>query len=114
MKAIKTDAIIEGIRSRKDGSIGMTVTTPELKPEEKTLFFQLQGINVGLVITPTDAEKIEEFKIEADLDQKSQSTRMRNVLFILWKQDPKGVEFQEFYRQQMEKLIEWLKGKIEE
>jgi hypothetical protein len=113
MKSIKTKAIIEGIRSRKDRSVGLTVSTPELNPQEKALFFELQGLNVELVITPSDIEKVEDYQVEAELEQKSQSVRMRNVLFILWKQEPKGLEFSDFYKQQTEKLIEFLKGKIE-
>lgn len=76
------------------------------------MFMELQGINVELLISPSDEQNVEAYKIEADLDQKSPSQRMRSVLFILWKEDNEGVDFQEYYRRHMEKLIEFLKGKI--
>lgn len=115
MKSISTPAIIEGLRARKDGSLGLSVSTPEMSPQEKALFFELQNINLDIVITPKDEPNPEEYKIEAgDLDTKSPSQRMRSVLFILWKQDNEGLEFPEYYRRHMEKLIEFLKSKIKE
>lgn len=114
MKTISTQAIIEGIRAKKDRSLGLTITTPELSVKEKALFMELQSINVNLLITPSDEPKAEEYKVDTDLEQKSQSQRMRSVIFILWKQDPKGKEFPDYYRDKMEKLIQYLKDKIEE
>lgn len=114
MKSIQTQAIIEGIRAKKDKSLGLTVSTPELTVEEKALFMELQGLNVSMLITPSDEPTVEDYQIDADLEQKSQSQRMRSVLFILWKQNPKGKEFSDFYKEQMEKLIEFLKSKIDE
>ena len=114
MKTIQTQAIIDGIRAKKDKSLGLTISTPELTVQEKALFMELQGLNVTMLITPSDEPQLEEYKIDSDLEQKSQSQRMRNVLFILWKQNPKGIEFQDFYKEQMEKLIEFLKSKIDE
>lgn len=114
MKTISTAAIIEGIRSKKDRSLGLSISTPELSTQEKAIFMELQGINVNLLITPTDEENPEEYKIDTDIDTKSQSQRMRAVLFILYKQDPKGMEFADYYRQQTEKIIEYLKARIDE
>lgn len=115
MKSISTPAIIEGLSARKDRSLGLRVTTPELTPEEKALFFELQGVNIDIVITPKDEPNPEDYKIEvSDIDTKSPSQRMRSVLFILWKQDNEGLEFAEYYRRHMEKLIEYLKAKIKE
>lgn len=117
MKTIQTSAIIEGIRAKKDRSLGLTVATPELNSQEKALFMDLQGVNVTLLITPSDEPKPEEYKIDTDINQKSQSERMRSVMFILWKQEIEGtkneISFQEYYRQQTDKIIEYLKGKIE-
>lgn len=115
MKSISTPAIIEGLRARKDRSLGLSITTPELNPQEKALFFELQGINVDIIITPKDEPNPEDYKVEAgDLDTKSPSQRMRSVLFILYKQDSEGLDFPEYYRRHMEKLIEYLKGNIRE
>lgn len=111
MKKISTPAIIEGIRARKDRSLGLTITTPELSPAEKAMFMELQGINTKLLIEPMD-EQVEEYVVDKDLEQKAQSVRMRSVLYILWTQDNKGQSFPDFYQHQTEKIIEYLKTKI--
>lgn len=114
MKTIKTAAIIEGIRSRKDRSLGLTVSTPELSVNEKALFMEMQGINVEVLIRPVDEPTADIHEVDTDLNQKSQSQRMRSVLYILWKQNSEDLDFPEYYRRKTETLIDWLKGKIEE
>lgn len=113
MKTIETQAVIEGIRARKDGSLGLTVTTPELNVNEKAYFMELQNINIKLLITPTDEKKVEDYKVDAELNQKTPSQRIRNVLYILWKQNPDGKEFEDYYKMRTEKIIEYLKTQIE-
>lgn len=114
MKQIQTPAIIEGIRARKDRSLGLTITTPELSTQEKAIFMELQGINLNLLITPTDEPTPEQYKVDREMNQKTPSQRMRAILFILYKQDSKDMDFQTFYEAQMEKLIVYLKSKIED
>lgn len=113
MKTIVVQTVIEGIRARKDGSLGVTFSTPELRPEEKTSFFELQNQNNEMTIKPLDESAPEEIRVDADLNHKSQSQRIRDVLFILWKKDPMGLEFDEYYKRQTEKIINWLKSKID-
>ena len=114
MKQISVSAIIEGIRARKDRSLGLSITTPELSTQEKALFMELQGINLNILITPTDEPTPEQYKIDKDLDQKSPSQRMRAVLFILFKQNSEDMDFPTYYQKHMEKLINYLKDKIED
>lgn len=119
MKSISTTAVIEGVRSRKDGSLGLTISTPELTPQEKALFMELQGVNLKLVMTPLD-EKVtaEEYKVEADINQKSQSERIRGSLYVLLEKKlnrkPTRDEWQSYYQQQTESYIERIKEKIAE
>lgn len=117
MKAIQTQAIITSFRSRADGSIGFSGVTPELKPTEKTVFFELQNINLHLLITPLDEPELEVEQVKGDLNTKTASQRLRAVLYVHFKQlqevqdpDIPGT-FEDFYRQQMEKIIEGYKGK---
>ena len=112
MKSITTNAIIDSIRSLKDKSMGLSISTPELKPEEKVYFMELQGLNVKLLIEPMD-EPGEAYAINADLDNKPPSVRMRNVLYLIWKRNPQDESFEHFYAIQMERLIDYLKSKLE-
>ncbi len=113
MKSIQTQAIINGVRSRKDGSLGVSFETPELNSKEKALFMELQGINLNLVITPLEDANPDIEKIDKELDVKKPSVRLRSVIFILWKQIGEKESFDEFYKNMMEKFIQHIKDKLE-
>jgi len=114
MKTLQCDAIITGIRAKVDHSLGLSISTPELSSSEKALFMEMQGINTRMTIEPLDekAEGIE--KINKEINTKTQSQRLRAVIFIYWKQSGEKETFEEFYRQHMEKLIDVIKGKLEQ
>lgn len=111
MKSIAHKGIITSIRSKKDRSISYSVDSPELSPQEKALFFELQNLNVNLVITPLE-EQAETYTVDKDLEQKSPSKRLQAVLFVLWKQEQPTDEFDTFYKLQMEKIIDHFKNKL--
>lgn len=116
MKTINLQAVITSIRSRADGSIGLSMSSPELTPEEKTLFFQLQNINLKVSITPQDTnEAPEEHRVDADLNQKTQAQRIRAVLFLLWQKDNEDFsDFDIYYRNKTEKIINSLKARLDQ
>lgn len=114
MKTIHLQAVIEGIRSKKDRSLGLSISTPELSVQERAIFMEIQGVNVDLLITPLDTTEIpEKTNIDKDLNTKSQSSRIRSILYILFQQYNEGMSFEDYYRNKTEKYIEMLKGKIE-
>ena len=112
-KSIKLNAVIDTISSKKDRSVGLRISTPELTTSERAIFFELQGLSIDLTITP-QGEQVDEQVIDKDLNQKSQSQRLRSVLFILWKQHPQDMDFEQYYKYKTEQIIEHLKSKIEE
>lgn len=114
MKSISTEAIFTGFRSKADRSLGFSGVTPELTNEQKALFFDLQNINVNLIIIPTDEPNSPEYKVDKKINVKSQSQRIRAVLFVLWKKEGEIGDFEAFYHNEMEKLIELLKQRIDE
>jgi hypothetical protein len=108
---------IEGISTRKDKTLKIVFSTQELSPSQSGDLFSLQGKVAYLAIKTEKFQKSEvEFlsKAETDVDLgKSPSERMRNVLFILWKQENEGyTEFNDFYRKKMEGFIDKLKSRI--
>lgn len=111
MKTISTDVIITSLRSKVDRSISMSITTPELTAEEVAYFFQLQGSSLEMLLSPKD-EEAPTVKIDKDLNSKSQSSRIRAILYILWKQDNEDMDYETYYKAKTEKIIEHLKSKI--
>lgn len=112
MKSIQTNAIITGIRARVDGSLGITLSTPELNPEEKVAFMELQNINCQTLFKPLE-EKTDLIEVKGETETKTSSQRLRGCIFVLWEQQGKNGEFEIFYKSYMEKIIDWVKSKLE-
>jgi hypothetical protein len=123
MKAIRTEAQLTSFRARADRSLGFSGVTPELSSSEKAAMFDLQNLLVELVIFPKDDHESEILDVEKEMEGKTPSQRLRACLFVLYKEtenrmkskDPACVmdTFDSFYSQQMEKIIEWVKRKID-
>lgn len=112
MKSLELNAVITGVRSKVDGSLGLTMATPELTAEEKAEFMKLQGVNITAIFIPLDEKKVEPYKIDRELENKTPSTRLRGVMWKVWELNGMKGDFNEFYRNQMEKLIDAYKEKL--
>lgn len=114
MKAIVCPVIIGSVATRADGSIGLRLSTPELKPEEKTAFFEIQGHQLKMLLQPEGMGEVELKEVKGEFDHKTPGQRLRAVLFVLWKQgtDEQG-DFEEFYRRRMEQIIDHVKSKLQ-
>lgn len=117
MQAIKSHIIITSLRSRKDGSLGFSAETPELTSKEKVVWLELQGKNVTALFAPTDSPEAPVVEIDKDLEQKSQSTRIRNTLYVLWKQQTERKQedrtYEEFYKDKTERYIDNIKSLLD-
>jgi len=115
------DGGINGIRTMADGSLRITIDTQELPAELLTRIFQLRNIP-GLVMVSTDEiTQAEQVAIEGatsdfEFKNKTHSQRLRAVLFKLWKQttEPKGIDFDTYYANTMERLIDHYKDKLQD
>lgn len=118
MKGVLLGSIIERLTSLKDGSIKLTLETQELSPAKSAELFALRGMLATVYISPAEitTRELEQVdKLEPELPGKRPSQRMRNVLFLLWKQDSEGhKEFDAYYQSKMEIYIEQLKQNIKD
>lgn len=116
MKGLLFAAYVEGIRSRKDKTIALTIGTQEMSPDKAGELFGMNGKLVTAYlsnqeVTKTDQEVID--SIELDLPGKSPSQRLRSVLYLMWKDTPEGFKDQNLhYIHHMEKIIEHYKSKL--
>lgn len=117
-KGALLSAIVEKLSTLKDGSITITIHTQEMSPAKSAELFELRGKLSAVYISPaeiTSKELALVDTVEPDLPGKSPSRRMRNVLYILWKQDHEGFsEFPPYYESQMNKYIESMKQTIKD
>lgn len=115
-RGILLAAMVEKIYTLKDKSVKLVLETQEISPNKAGNVFQLMNQLVSVYIKPNEITEDEMNKVdEVDpaMPVKSPSQRMRNVLFILWKQDSQGhQDFDSYYRFEMNKFIEELKNNI--
>lgn len=112
MKAITVNTVITSLRSLTDGGLSLTVHTPELSPKEKAYFMELQGLNTKALFDPME-HKVPEVKIDREFESKTSSERLRAVLFVQWKQAKEPGEFAQFYKKEMEKIINAVKRRLD-
>jgi hypothetical protein len=130
---MKNSVIFEGgidkVSTLADGSLRIYVGTPELTSETMVNIFSLIK-KPGYVLISTNAinqdqvDAVEKATSNAEFSEKTPSQRMRGVMFRLWeKTQPKTlngdtgemeyVEFDLFYKRQMNKVIDHFKTKLD-
>ena len=115
MKAIDIKSAEMGmVNSRVDGSVLFRVITPELTIDQRATLLSFHGKNARVMIEPLDvaAEGLEE--VTTEMDVKTPAQRLRAVIFVHYKSiktSDEFVDFEQFYRRQMDKIIEGYKGK---
>ena len=110
-------ATIDTLRSRKDKTWSITIGTQELTPDQAAEVMKLNGQLCSIAFkfsnfAPDETELLEQ--INPDMESKSFSKRLRDVLFVWFKQDEQGFkDFASFYSHYMELYIGNVKRKLE-
>lgn len=112
--------LLENISSRADGSIKLTFGTQEIEPQQAGELFQLRGQYSKLLLSNTNIEPDEEAAMDEayikDGRKRTKAGRLRSTFFVIWnksKEIKNTVSFETFYNDEMEKLIEAAKERIE-
>ncbi len=114
MRAIDiAHAEIGTVTSRVDGSVAFRVITPELTLEQRATILGLHGINARVMLEPTDTSIDGLDEVTTEIDVKTPAQRLRAVIFVHYKAVTVGKmeDFEIFYRNQMNKIIDGYKGK---
>lgn len=112
---VQVPAIVINMNPRADRSWRIAFETRELTGDEvKILVNNFQGEG-WLVFKPNaDVNPTDIPESPAESGTKTPSERLRGVTYILWKQKGAKGDFQAFYNTTMERLIEYMKSKLEE
>lgn len=101
---------------RKDGSAKLTFDTRELNAEEIFTIMALRNTEGWICFAP-NADDLETPDERAEVEEKTPSERLRNVLFVWYKQETQAGRFvglfETFRKEKMEKIIEGVKSKLE-
>lgn len=118
MRGILLPCQIENITTRRDNTIKLTIGTNEMSPEKAAGLFAL--LNKIACIYISEKETIPQAEIDKvdalnpEFGTKTQSQRMRNVLYKLFEQNDEGFkDFDSFYKHHTDVIIEHLKKKID-
>ena len=103
-------------RLRKDGSAGIAFDTRELTAEEIFSIMSLRHSEGWLCFAPNESD-IEIPEKTAEVEGKTDSQRLRNTLFVWYKQETDNGKyvgtFDSFKSEKMEKIIEGVKAKLD-
>jgi hypothetical protein len=117
MNGILLAAIVENITTRRDGTMKVTIGTQEISQGKAGELFALNGKLAAVYVSAKDTIPQKELDqvdaVDVDLPGKTQSQRIRSVLFILYEQDAEGYkDFQSYYKAKTEAIINELKNNI--
>lgn len=115
MNKITIAAQLTGVQSRADRTWKLVFNTQELGADaaELTKLLMDQG---WLLFSPNDDltdKDIPEVKADTQLSEKSPSQRLRDVLFVYYKQSGSKQTWEQFYVMQMSKIIDIVKENLE-
>ena len=116
-KPIFIPGLVESPTGLKDNTIKFTVRCNELPPEKIGQIFSLNNKFVYLGIKEEsflneEMELLESLESD-ELIGKTPSQRLKNVLFVNWKNNTENFQsFEQYYKFKMEKLIDFYKSKL--
>jgi hypothetical protein len=120
MDGVLLPVLVQGIKTRVDGSLVVCVETQELSDSKVGEVFGLRKKLAMMYLSPKDIVTQKELaQVDAiqpeERGGKTPSQRMRAVLYILWSQDNQGYkDFPLYYDSKMERYIEELKTLIKD
>jgi hypothetical protein len=116
MNGLLLPVMVESVSTRKDKTVKLILGTQELSPSKAGELFNLLN-TVGMAylcpkgVNQNEIDQVD--KLDPEFEGKTQSQRMRNVLYKLFTQDSEGFkDFDSFYHSKTEKVIEHFKAKI--
>ena len=112
-RAIVSQAILTSLRSRSDGSLGVSFSTPELTAEEKVAWFYLQNKNLRLLLEPVDSSPEPPIEVKGKMETKTPSQRIRAVLYMIFMESGSSGRFEDFYAARTEKILEKLRDELD-
>ncbi len=116
-KIIAFPAILNRVASRADRSWSLTFVTRELSGEDSSaLMDQLMSEGHVLYSPNSDFKEadVPNEKANSGLGTKTQSQRLRGVIFRIWDMKGRTGDFEDYYRKVMESVIDQFKQELED
>ena len=100
------NVIVQKVETMADGGLKLVLNLLDLPAVEKIALFSMVGKSTeeglsNILLEPTS------------ISGKSHSKRLKDVLYVLWKQGDQKIDAETFYAARMEQLIEQVKSKLD-
>lgn len=111
-------AQLDGYQRRKDRTVTLRFVTQELSTTDVSeIDSQLDTYGIlyfrGAETMPqSEVQELDAIELDLYDEPKTQSQRLRNVLYKLWQTDQRGT-FKDYYKTETEKIIQHYKNKLE-
>lgn len=117
MEGVIFTTTVRKVSTLVDGSLTITLETPELNNEEAARLLGLRKVQGVAYISPKPINSAMTDTIDGMTPEitggKSPSKRLRDVLFVWWRQDQQGYDdFELFYLRQMDLITQGIKEKL--
>lgn len=110
---LQVPAILTRFAAKVDGGASLGFATNEISDND-FLTIKMHHNKFGFLLFKENPYKSEDIPTENAEDKtKTPSKRLRASLFVLWKQLGEQGDFELFYRDRMEKLINFVKEKLD-
>lgn len=114
-KIIKIEATLESIRTMKDRTLKLIFESQEIAAAQGSSILSMCNEFGWLIFA---SEPIEEIEIPEDSPtggrrDKTPSQRLRGVLYRYWEQHGNTEDFELYYRETLERLIEHYRSKLD-
>lgn len=111
-------AILENLSTRQDGTVKLTLGSQEMDSSDAGKLFELRNKFIKVMlsdnnISPMEETLIDEQKLKDGKKVKTKSQRLRAVLYRVWEISDSGVEFDMWYDNEMDKISEHFKKKLD-
>ena len=92
MKPLQLPASIDGISTKKDGSLGVRLTTQELTPDQKVALMEYLNQFGWFCFKPNEFQANEIPDKDAEgRTRKTPAQRLRSIFFLLWDRSDKSM-----------------------
>jgi len=113
MKAFQAAAILSSISFTKDNGLRIGFITQELSNDEKIKVQEYYQKFGWLLFQHNEFQDSDIPKVKAEKQSKTPGQRLRDVIFVYFKQINNNEDFETFYRNQMDKIIDFMKKKLD-
>ncbi len=114
LSTIQLPASLDGISTKKDGSLGVRITTQELNSEQKVHLMEYLNQFGWFCFKPNEFKESELPSKDAEGNKrKTPAQRLRSILFLLWDRSDKSMTADQYYEREIERIIEHFKKQLD-